>query len=151
MYAQFRFFAVWLLISFEVRFISFGKSKRNSTIEHQKCIGHEKHDRLLISTLDYQNSQRNKYLLKFFWLKWDFPAKSNFYLFWAQTEVVFSDFGIFFIKKAPIIICSLSWRALRVYIFSLNFESCKFFDKKQFRFFSVFMRSLLFSSCQLAV
>ena len=43
-------------------FFSFVKRKANSTIERQKCKGHEKPDRLLISLMEfnYQISQRNK-------------------------------------------------------------------------------------------
>ena len=47
--AQIYFFAVRLLISFffEVQFISFIKGKSNSTIEQQKCKGHEQFNRIL--------------------------------------------------------------------------------------------------------
>ena len=47
--------------SFFVQFVSFDKRKANSTIEHRKCKGHEKLDRLLTSKIEfnYQISQRN--------------------------------------------------------------------------------------------
>ena len=47
-HAKFRFFFCGLT-NFQVRFISFVKRKANSTIEQQKCKGHGKRDRLLIS------------------------------------------------------------------------------------------------------
>ena len=48
-HAQIHFFAVWLLISFQVQFISVAEKRAISTIELQKCKGHEKRDRLLVS------------------------------------------------------------------------------------------------------
>ena len=60
-HAQFWFFAVWHLISFELQFISFVKRKENSTMEQRKCKGHEKRDRLLVTKVvfNFQISLRN--------------------------------------------------------------------------------------------
>ena len=51
-------------MSLQFQCISIVKRKANSTIEGQKCKGHEKPDRLLIFKLEikYQISQRNKFL-----------------------------------------------------------------------------------------
>ena len=47
---------------FSIDSISIIKRKANSNIEQQKCKGHEKRDRLIISKMDFRNqiSQRNK-------------------------------------------------------------------------------------------
>ena len=52
-YAQIWFFVVWLLISFNIQFISFFSKEGNSTIEQEKCKCHEKLDRCLASEVDF--------------------------------------------------------------------------------------------------
>ena len=57
----FRLKFTFLVICFLIQFVSFAKRKANSTVEQQKCTGHEKHDRLLISKMEIdQVSQRNE-------------------------------------------------------------------------------------------
>ena len=58
----------------QVQFISFVKRKANSTIEQQKCKGHEKRGRLLVSKVDlnYQISERSKKKLTY-----RYPVFSN--------------------------------------------------------------------------
>ena len=53
---------IWFGLTFQVQCISIVKRKTNSPIEQQKCKGHEKRDRLLISKMEinHQISQRNK-------------------------------------------------------------------------------------------
>ena len=60
--AQIYFFAVRLLISFQVLFISIVKRKAKSTIEQEKYKGYEKRDRILASKVkfNFQIFQRNK-------------------------------------------------------------------------------------------
>ena len=57
-------FAVLVLNSFKVQFMSLDRWKANSTFEQHKCKGHKKRDQILISKVSFvfQISQRNKTL-----------------------------------------------------------------------------------------
>ena len=83
-HAQIHFSAVSLLTSFSVQFISFvEKRKANSTFDQQKCKGHEKLDRLLLSKveLNYRISQPKKIFISD-------PVVSNGVNFYQKKSII---------------------------------------------------------------
>ena len=104
-------------------FISFDKRNINYFIEQQKCQGHEKHDRLLLSKQDFNfrspSDIENKPIDRVFFSNWVNYIKKmvDHILFALEIQIVF-----------------------RPYIFFFEIRKLTFFQKKVF--FSISLRSL---------
>ena len=114
MCVQISFFAVWFLISFRVQFISRVSRRSNFTAEHQKCKGHEKHDRPLVSKMEF-NYQISH-----------ISVNVNFYL-----SIHFFQIGLILSKKVSIINCSRNSKNFKVISFlEVFFSKIVFFFEK---------------------
>ena len=115
MCVQISFFAVWFLISFRVQFISRVRRKSNFTAEHQKSKGHEKHDRPLVSKMEF-NYQISH-----------ISVNVNFYI-----SIHFFQIGLILSKKVSIINGSRNSKNFKVISFFLEvfFSKIVFFFEK---------------------
>ena len=114
------------MIFFQVQCISIVKREANSTIEQQKCKGREKRDRLLISKME---------------INYQVPSEIKVLAF----DQIFSNW-VNFNKEVSMINCSTNSKSFKaIYFFYIENQKLKVIEKKQSVFFSVSLRSLLFS------